>query len=129
VLFTGVYYHLRHPLLALDLIREHVAKDLLVFQSMQRGSRSVGSLERDYPFSETQIFQSRNFPCMYFVEQRYCDDPKNWWIPNRACAEAVLRSSGFSIVERPEEEVYVCRTTGVDPLVKRELTWAEGGTR
>ena len=39
VLFMGVLYHLRHPLLALDLIHRHVAEDLLVFQSMQRGSR------------------------------------------------------------------------------------------
>ncbi|TIS05474.1 MAG: DUF1698 domain-containing protein, partial [Mesorhizobium sp.] len=31
VLFMGVLYHLRHPLLALDLIREHVARDLMVF--------------------------------------------------------------------------------------------------
>src|SRR5690606_3947269 len=37
VLFMGVLYHLRHPLLALDLIREHVVKDLFVFQSLQRG--------------------------------------------------------------------------------------------
>ena len=29
VLFLGVLYHLRHPLLALDLIHEHVAGDLL----------------------------------------------------------------------------------------------------
>src|SRR5829696_7476743 len=29
VIFMGVLYHLRHPLLALDLIRKHVAKDLL----------------------------------------------------------------------------------------------------
>ena len=29
VLFLGVFYHLRHPLLALDIIHEHVAKDLL----------------------------------------------------------------------------------------------------
>ena len=41
VLFLGVLYHLRHPLLALDLIHEHVARDLLVFQSMQRGSADV----------------------------------------------------------------------------------------
>src|SRR3954454_17634154 len=41
VLFMGVLYHLRHPLLALDLLYEHVAKDLLVFQSMQRGAREV----------------------------------------------------------------------------------------
>src|SRR4051794_6112489 len=29
VLFMGVLYHLRHPLLALDLIHEHVARDML----------------------------------------------------------------------------------------------------
>ena len=127
VLFTGVYYHLRHPLLALDLIREHVVRERLIFQSMQRGSQTVGALERDYPFSETQIFESRNFPSMYFIEQRYSEDPTNWWIPNRSCVEAVLRSSGFSIVSRPEEEVYVCELADVDPLVKRELSWAAGG--
>src|SRR4051794_1068356 len=38
VIFMGVLYHLRHPLLALDLLREHVVGDLLLFQSMQRGS-------------------------------------------------------------------------------------------
>ena len=38
VLFMGVLYHLRHPLLALDLVREHVADDILVFQSMLRGA-------------------------------------------------------------------------------------------
>ena len=45
VLFLGVFYHLRHPLLA--LIHEHVARDLLVFQSMQRGSAEI-ELEKDY---------------------------------------------------------------------------------
>src|SRR3954470_21178769 len=50
VLFLGVLYHLRHPLLALDLIREHVVQELLVFQSMQRGSADVGEFADDYDF-------------------------------------------------------------------------------
>jgi tRNA (mo5U34)-methyltransferase len=50
VLFMGVLYHLRHPLLALDLIHEHVSQDMLVFQSLQRGSTDVDPLENDYPF-------------------------------------------------------------------------------
>src|SRR5918994_173843 len=41
VLFMGVLYHLRHPLLALDLIHEHAANDILIFQSMQRGSGEI----------------------------------------------------------------------------------------
>src|SRR5437016_890727 len=56
VLFLGVLYHLRHPLLALDLIHEHVARDLLMFQSMQRGAATVDALEQDYAFWEMDHF-------------------------------------------------------------------------
>ncbi len=109
VLFMGVLYHLRHPLLALDLLHEHVVEDLLVFQSLQRGSKEVETLEEDYPFWETEIFDRPGYPVMHFVENRYSHDCTNWWIPNRACVEAMLRSAGFAIVDHPEEEVYLCR--------------------
>jgi tRNA (mo5U34)-methyltransferase len=109
VLFLGVLYHLRHPLLALDLIYEHAARDILVFQSMLRGSDKISRIERDYPFSEVEIFDDPGFPAMYFIERRYSNDPTNWWIPNRACAEAMLRSAGFEITAHPEHEVYICR--------------------
>jgi tRNA (mo5U34)-methyltransferase len=109
VLFMGVLYHLRHPLLALDLIHEHVAKNLLVFQSMHRGSDEVEPVAHDYPFEEKQIFNRASFPRLYFIEQSYSGDPTNWWIPNRACSEALLRSAGFTIISHPEPEVYLCR--------------------
>jgi tRNA (mo5U34)-methyltransferase len=109
VLFMGVLYHLRHPLLALDLIHEHVAGDLLVFQSMQRGSTDIKGLRNNYDFWTTSLFDEPGYPKMHFVEHEYADDWTNWWIPNRACAEAMLRSAGFSIVSHPEDEVYICR--------------------
>jgi tRNA (mo5U34)-methyltransferase len=109
VLFMGVLYHLRHPLLALDLIREHVASDMLVFQSMQRGDAGVVEVAGDYAFSETAPFDAPGFPRLHFIEHRYAGDPTNWWVPNRACAEAMLRSAGFRIEAHPEAEVYVCR--------------------
>ncbi|HEX3942424.1 MAG TPA: TIGR04290 family methyltransferase [Acidobacteriaceae bacterium] len=109
VLFMGVLYHLRHPLLALDLIHEHVAKDLMLFQSMQRGSQEIAQIEQDYAFNAEAPFDRPGYPKLYFVEHRYSHDETNWWIPNRACVEAMLRSSGFSIEQRPEEEVYLCR--------------------
>jgi tRNA (mo5U34)-methyltransferase len=109
VLFLGVLYHLRHPLLALDLIHEHVARDLLVFQSMQRGSTEIEPLEQDYAFTEVEVFDRPGFPKLHFIEARYAGDPTNWWAPNRACSEAMLRSAGFAIVARPEEEVFICR--------------------
>lgn len=111
VLFLGVFYHLRHPLLALDLIHEHVARDLFVFQAMQRGSAETWIPEEDYPFEEREIFERPEFPRLYFIENRYAADPTNWWIPNRSCVEGLLRSAGFECLEHPEEEVFVCRWT------------------
>ncbi len=109
VIFMGVFYHLRHPLLALDLIHEHVAKDLFLFQSMQRGSRELSLVAEDYPFQEVDLFEEPSFPQMYFIERKYCNDQTNWWIPNRSGMEAMLRSAGFEVQDQPEEEVYVCR--------------------
>jgi tRNA (mo5U34)-methyltransferase len=111
VFFIGVFYHLRHPLLALDLIHEHVARDLLVFQSLQRGSSEVTELLADYDFAETAVFDDPGYPKMHFIEKSYSRDPTNWWVPNRAGTEAMLRSAGFEIMSRPESETYLCRKT------------------
>ena len=109
VIFMGVLYHLRHPLLALDLIHQHVAKDLFLFQSMQRGSREVAEVAEDYDFNAPAPFDEPGYPKLHFIERRYSHDETNWWVPNRAGAEAMLRSAGFTIESQPEDEVYVCR--------------------
>jgi tRNA (mo5U34)-methyltransferase len=109
VLFMGVLYHLRHPLLALDLLHEHVVGHTLVFQSMLRGSSQAAAVADDYAFTDTTPFAQDSYPLMYFVEHRYAGDPTNWWIPNRAGAEAMLRSAGFQITEHPEDEVFICQ--------------------
>jgi tRNA (mo5U34)-methyltransferase len=113
VLFLGVLYHLRHPLLALDLLREHVAGDLLLFQTMLRGSANAMPIEPDYPFSESEVFSRPDFPKLHFIERRYAGDPSNWWIPNAAAAEAMLRSSGFAVIDHPAPEVFLCRAVPV----------------
>lgn len=114
VIFMGVLYHLRHPLLALDLIHEHVAKDLLLFQTMRRGSLEVASVEPDYEITAPAPFDEPGFPKLHFIEQRYSNDQTNWWIPNRACVEAMLRSAGFRIEAHPEDETYLCRWQGIE---------------
>jgi tRNA (mo5U34)-methyltransferase len=118
VLFLGVLYHLRHPLLALDLLRQCVVGDKLVMQSMLRGGTIVARLAPNYPFEETAIFNQTGFPKMYFVENKYCDDETNWWIPNNAGMEAMLRSAGFRILDHPETEVYLCckSTSPIHPV-------------
>jgi len=119
VLFMGVLYHLRHPLLALDLIREHVAADRMLFQTMQRGPETVAPVPEDHPFhkpgtfDEPEIFGDPGYPRLHFIERCYAGDWTNWWAPNRACSEAMLRAAGFRIEARPEAEVYLCRIAPV----------------
>lgn len=109
VIFMGVLYHLRHPLLALDLLYEHVVGDRLLFQCLQRGDERAGPIAEDHTFSNWDVFDRPDFPKLFFVEERYASDPTNWFIPNKAGVEAMLRSSGFTIEANPEREVYVCR--------------------
>lgn len=119
VIFMGVLYHLRHPLLALDLIREHVAGDMLLFQTMQRGSDDVIDVPENHPFhmedsfAPSPIFDDPAYPKMHFIERRYADDWTNWWAPNRACSEAMLRAAGFTVERQLEDEVYLCRIAPV----------------
>lgn len=127
VLFMGVLYHLRHPLLALDLIHEHAAADMMIFQSMQRGSSETGEFAPDYPITERLIFDDPAYPRMYFVEHEYAHDKTNWWIPNRACMEAMLRAAGFLVEAHPDGEVYICRREELGDDPARGLLRHESG--
>jgi tRNA (mo5U34)-methyltransferase len=110
VLFMGIFYHLRYPLYALDQVVKKIRPDgRLVFQSMLRGASDVKQWAENYRFWETEQFRHPAYPCMYFVENSYANDQTNWWIPNRAAAEAVLRSSGLEIVDHPEAETWICK--------------------
>jgi tRNA (mo5U34)-methyltransferase len=119
VIFMGVLYHLRHPLLALDLIREHVAGDMLLFQTMQQGAREVFTPPEDHPFhipgthQPPPFFDEAGYPKMHFIEREFAHDWTNWWAPNAACSQAMLRAAGFTIEAQPEAEVYICRAAPV----------------
>ena len=109
VLFMGVLYHLRYPLFALDKVLKKVRPNgKLVFQTMLRGSGDLKQWEKNYHFWETRVFSDPDWPAMYFVEHSYAGDPTNWWVPNRAAAEAMLRSSGLEILDHPEGETWIC---------------------
>ena len=119
VIFMGVFYHLRHPLLALDLIREHVADDLMLFQTMQQGSADIADVPDDHPFftpgtcEQPAYFDDPGYPRMHFIERKFANDWTNWWAPNAACSQALLRAAGFTIEANPESDVYLCRVAPV----------------
>jgi tRNA (mo5U34)-methyltransferase len=119
VIFMGVLYHLRHPLLALDLIREHVADDLMLFQTMQQGSDDLSDVPTNHPFHKPgtfdppDYFNDPGYPRLHFIEREFADDWTNWWAPNRAASEAMLRAAGFTVEAQPDHDVYLCRVAPV----------------
>lgn len=107
VLFMGVLYHLRYPLLGLDIVSRCV-KRMMVFQCMTMPGDAVTEPPADLPFAERERLTEDGWPKMAFIERRLASDPTNWWAPNHACLEAMLRSSGFKIRSQPAHEIYVC---------------------
>jgi tRNA (mo5U34)-methyltransferase len=79
VLFLGVLYHLRHPLLALERLAA-VTRELLILETVV----DLVGLRR---------------PAMAFYPRRELNrDPTNWWGPNPAAVVAMLATTGFSRV-------------------------------
>lgn len=82
VLFMGVLYHLRHPLLALE---------------------NVCELTRDYAIIESHIIDKMregDEPAMEFYEfDELGGQYDNWWAPNLKCMAQMTRSAGFARVE------------------------------
>jgi tRNA (mo5U34)-methyltransferase len=82
VLFLGVLYHLRHPLLALDSLRR---------------------LTRQHLYLETAVWGDPSDPPMarYFRRDELAGDSSNWFAPNLSCLVDWVESSGF-VVDRVE---------------------------
>ena len=80
VLFLGVLYHMRHPLLALERVASVTGKQLIL---------------------ETHVNMSdQDRPVLAFYPGEECsDDETNWFGPNQAAVEAMLRVVGFRKVE------------------------------
>jgi tRNA (mo5U34)-methyltransferase len=125
VLFLGVLYHLRHPLLALDLLADN-AERLLVLQTLTLPGDGSVRPPRNLPIAERRRMLEPSWPKMAFVEHRLADDPTNWWAPNDAGVEAMLRSSGLEVVARPGYQLWVCRPRGLPQPVREELDAAVG---
>jgi tRNA (mo5U34)-methyltransferase len=113
VLFMGVFYHLRYPLLALDIVAQKTSK-LMIFQTMTLPGREVAQT-LDYPINEREALLQAGWPKMAFIEHRFAGDPTNWWLANHAGVEALLRSSGLRITGYPGHEIYRCEPDPAAP--------------
>src|SRR5579872_4365260 len=88
VFFFGVIYHMRHPMLALDRLREVTAPGgLAIVESMAAMTKSKEPVLAFYPTNECG------------------GDASNWFGPNPAALCAMLRASGFTevtLVSKPD---------------------------
>jgi tRNA (mo5U34)-methyltransferase len=107
VLFMGVFYHLRYPLLGLDIVARKV-KRRMVFQTLTMPGEEVHQDTGDRDINDRDALCEPGWPKMAFIENRLAGDPTNWWAPNHAGVEAMLRSSGLRVVGRPGHEIYLC---------------------
>jgi tRNA (mo5U34)-methyltransferase len=98
VFFFGVYYHLKHPLLALERIA-----------SVARGYALIESEVMDWPLPP-DVGASR---FLEFTELN--NDPTNWWAPNIPCLLQTIRASGF-----PRAELLARYSSGRRAIVRAE---------
>lgn len=117
VLFMGVFYHLRYPLLALDIVAGKI-RSMMIFQTLTIPGTQV-YVQVDSPINERETLLDPGWPKMAFIEHRFAGDPTNWWIPNHAGVEAMLRSAGMKITGYPGHEIYCCEP---DPDVPSCIT-------
>jgi tRNA (mo5U34)-methyltransferase len=103
VLFLGLFYHLKYPVLVLDRLAE-MTKDLIFFNSHIAGppaeTGELGDVERE-------DLQSNSFPRMSFIEGAYRGDLSNWWVPSYEALEPLARSAGLKVLARPHPEMLV----------------------
>lgn len=85
VLFVGVLYHMRHPLLALERLAS-VTRELAIVDT------HVAMTDLDRPVM------------LFYPNNELNDDWTNWWGPNPAAVEAMLGAVGFTRFERQHPE-------------------------
>lgn len=107
VFFMGVLYHLRYPMLGLDLVAQKVRR-LLVFQSLTTGDTTISEQAEEPDLQRREALRAPGWPTLAFIEQTMAGDPTNWWVPNHAAVQAMLRSTGMRILSSPGTELYLC---------------------
>jgi tRNA (mo5U34)-methyltransferase len=107
VLFMGVLYHLRYPLLALDVVAERV-RGTLVLQTLTLPGDEQVDPPADLSLDERERLLEPGWPAVAFVERSMAGDPTNWWLANASAVEAMVRSTGLRVVDRPGHEIWLC---------------------
>lgn len=94
VLFLGVLYHLRHPLLALDKIYS-VCNDLLILESQICDSWFINKAGKPVSLESFSPDLTELPLAQFYPYDELSNDPSNWWSPNLVALEGMIKTSGF----------------------------------
>ena len=110
VLFLGVLYHLRYPVLALDAVFRRVKPGGTLFlQTLTAPGAdpaAAATPSDDVDFNDRSELVAPHFPKLSFIEHKLAGDPTNWFAFDPAAVEAALRSCGFAGVTRLTDELW-----------------------
>ncbi|MGE7136631.1 methyltransferase domain-containing protein [Luteibacter sp. NPDC031894] len=119
VLFLGVFYHLRYPLLGLDLAAS-MSSGLLLFQSLATGGSADDLDTSDPGYLGRDRLREDAWPKLAFIEHELAGDPTNWWLPNPPALRAMVRSAGFA-VDTVVDDIHICRRTSAATSAEQRL--------
>ncbi len=88
VLCLNVLYHLRHPMLALEIIHGLLRPHGVMYLKSY--------FHQDVRISRWGLDLSTRPVMRFFEGDELNHDSSNWWAPNRYCLEAMLRATNFS---------------------------------
>lgn len=114
VWFMGVLYHLRYPLLGLDILANKVKK-MMVLQTLCLPESPRFNVPDTIAIDEKQIMLWQGWPKAAFIEKKLEGDPTNWWAFTPACVEALLRSCGMKNIQNPAEEIFTAEPDPDNP--------------
>lgn len=119
VIFCGVFYHLRYPLLVLDKLAQ-ITKKRLYFQTIVANNSEPNDLviPNNITINDFKLFDSPKFPAMYFIENNLSGGSNNWFVCNSNAVCAILRSSGFYNIKMSGCDCFIC-----DPRINLEQEW------
>ena len=80
----------------------------LVFNTKTMPGDEVDVEPPSLAMEQRDRFLRPGWPMMACIEHYLAGDPTNWWAPNHAAVEGLLRSSGMRVTARPVLELYVC---------------------
>lgn len=93
VLFLGVLYHLKHPLLALEKIFSVTAGQLILETHIDLVDLSIPA-------------------AAFYPDDELNNDCSNWWGPNEALVIAMLKTVGFKRIEKIHSYTYKGKKQG-----------------